>query len=190
MINVYLCTHIHSLNKGKDMKKSLLIVFAMAFSAISYAQKIEFQQAQTRVIEPIQDAYIRPMVADLKILKNERQKYAPRYYYQNIKLADLTEEHLKQAKILATYDCAIQEDADVIVGATYFITNHKDADGKISEYGVDIIVNGYPAKYVDWHKFGEKTTDKDWIPYLLDGTRARALGGSDKKDEAVSAGSK
>lgn len=166
------------------MKKSLLIVTALVFSAMGYAQKIEYQEAQTRVIEPIQDVYVRPMVADLEIIKEQRQTYGPTVYYANRKLIDLNDDLLKQAKILATYDAAKKENADVIVGATYYVTHHIE-NGKISEYGVDITVNGYPARYVNWHKMGEDAKDKEWVPYLIQGQTVRNKFNNEQKTEAV-----
>lgn len=172
------------------MKKTLLIGIAMAFSTMSFAQKIEYQEAQTRVIEPMQDVYVRPMVADLDIIKKTRQTYGPTLFMANYKLVDIlqSENALEQAKILATYEAAKQENADVIVGATYYVTHHVE-NGKVSEYGVEITVNGYPARYVNWHKMGEDANDKTWVPNLIEGQRARALVNSskaaDQKTEAV-----
>ena len=163
----------------------------MAFSMVSFAQKFEYQEAQTRVIEPMQDVYVRPMVADLDIIKKERQTYGPTLFMANNKLIDILNDKdaLEQAKILATYEAAKRENADVIVGATYYVTHHME-NGKVSEYGVEITVNGYPAKYINWHKMGDDPKDKDWVPNLIDGQRARALtkstnGVGDQKTEAV-----
>ena len=166
------------------MKRALLVFVATAMCAFSYAQKVEFRQAQTRVIEPMQDVYIRPLVADLEIIKNTRQKYMPSAQFINKKLTDITYPELEDAKILATYQAAVQEDAEVIVGATYEVRNHIDEKGKVSEFGVDIIVSGYPAKYTNWHKMGEQAEDIKWVPQLLEGQRARWMV-SDKKTEAV-----
>lgn len=166
------------------MKKTLLIGIALISCITSFAQKVEYQEAQTRVIEPIQDVYVRPMVADLEIIKKDRQTYGPTVYYANRKLIDLNDDLLKQAKILATYDAAKKENADVIVGATYYVTHHME-NGKLSEYGVDITVNGYPARYVNWHKMGEDISDRDWVPYLIQGQTVRNKLNDEQKTEAV-----
>lgn len=166
------------------MKRKLLVLIAATMCMAGYAQKVEFRQAQTRVIEPMQDVYIRPLVADLEIIKKDRQKYLPSAQFLNKKLVDITLAELEDAKILATYQAAVQEDADVIVGATYEVRNHIDEKGKVSEFGIDIIVSGYPAKYTNWHKMGESAEDVKWVPQLLEGQRARYLV-SDKKTEAV-----
>ena len=167
------------------MKKTLLIGIALAISATTYAQKVEYRQAQTRVIEPMQDVYIRPLVADLEIIKDKRQKYMPSSQFLSRKLTDLTMADIEDAKILATYQAAVQEDADIIVGATYEVRNHIDEKGKPSEYGIDIIVSGYPAKYTNWHKMGENPSDEKWVGHLIDGQNSRRLGDSDRKTEAI-----
>ena len=160
------------------MKKKLLLIFALACSTMGFAQKINYQEAQTRVIEPMQDVYVRPMAADLEIIKKERQTYGPATYLAGYRLAEIlaspsSREALEQAKILATYAAAQQEKADVIVGATYLVTHHVE-NGKISEYGVDIVVNGYPARYVNWHKLGDDPKDKEWFPNLISGQQVRS----------------
>lgn len=174
------------------MKKTLLLCFAMALSAASFAQRIEYQEAQTRVIEPMQDVYVRPLVADMKILKTERQTYGPEVYLAHLKFADIMtsgrmDDILYQAKVLATYAAAKKEGADLIVGATYFVEHNIDATGRVSEYGVRITVNGYPAKYDNWHMMGEKPEDEKWVTRLVDGQRARSLATdtNKQKTEAV-----
>jgi hypothetical protein len=163
----------------------------MALSTVSFAQKIQYQEAQTRVIEPMQDVFVRPMAADLEIIKKERQTYGPTTFLENVKLADIlssasAREALEQAKILATYAAAQKDNADVIVGATYLVTHHVE-NGKISEYGVDITVNGYPAKYVNWHKLGDDPKDKEWFTSLINGQQVRTR---TQKVEALEQGKK
>ena len=175
------------------MKKTLLVCFAMALSTVSFAQKIQYQEAQTRVIEPMQDVFVRPMAADLEIIKKERQTYGPTLFLDGYKLADIlssasAREALEQAKVLATYAAAHKENADVIVGATYLVTSHVE-NGKISEYGVDITVNGYPARYVNWHKLGDDPKDKEWFTSLINGQQVRA-NSKTQKTEALEQGKK
>lgn len=162
------------------MKKSLLVIVLTVMCAICNAQKVEFRSAQIRVQDPMLDVYVRPLVADLEIIKKDRQKYPPSAQFLDKKLTDLTVNDIEDAKVLATYQAAIQEDADVIVGATYEVRNHIDEKGKVSDYGLDVIVSGYPAKYTNWHKMGENAQDEKWIPHLIDGKRF-----IDRKTEAV-----
>jgi hypothetical protein len=175
------------------MKKKLLLIVALACSAAGFAQRISYQEAQTRVIEPMQDVFVRPMAADLEIIKKERQTYGPTLFLDGYKLADIlssasAREALEQAKVLATYAAAHKENADVIVGATYLVTSHVE-NGKISEYGVDITVNGYPARYVNWHKLGDDPKDKEWFTSLINGQQVRA-NSKTQKTEALEQGKK
>ncbi|MBP3766791.1 MAG: hypothetical protein J6I31_00730 [Prevotella sp.] len=165
------------------MKKLLLVCIAILAGSTCFGQKINFQQAQTRVIEPMQDVYVRPLVADLEILKGgQRQKYMRSPQFTEKKFSEITVADLEDAKILATYAAAVQDDADVIVGATYKVTNHIDEKGKPSEYGIDIVVSGYPARYTNWHKMGDDPKDEKWVPRLFDGQSSRRVGGVTKTD--------
>lgn len=152
------------------MKRTFLIAISVALCSVAFAQKIEYQEAATRNKEPLQDVYIRPMAAELKMLTTERKSYPVKQYHANYKLIDIIShpEMLESAKTLAIYDALMseKEKADVIIGATYLVTHHIE-NGKISEYGIDVVVHGYPAKYVNWHLMGEKPTDKEWVPYVI-----------------------
>ncbi|MBQ8457501.1 MAG: hypothetical protein IJ540_07860 [Prevotella sp.] len=160
------------------MKKYLISFFALATSLASFSQKtLEFHEAQTRVIEPMQDVLVRPLVADLEIIKQERQTYPKSWQFREKKLAEMTRADLTDAKALAAYYAAQSHDADVILGATFEIINHVETKGNkqiVSEYGVDVIVRGYPAKYTNWHKFGKDPDDLKWAPSLIDAQKARA----------------
>lgn len=151
------------------MKRTFLIAISVALCSVAFAQKIEYQAAQTRNKEPLSDVYVRPMAADLQMIKTTRQTYGPKLYHANWKLIDIASksELLESAKSLAAYEAAKSEGADVIIGAIYLVTHHVDKSGKPTEYGVDVTVTGYPAKYVNWHLMGEKATDKDWVPYVI-----------------------
>ena len=153
------------------MKKLLVLTLAVLACASMYAQKkIDFQQAQTRIIEPMQDVYVRPLAADLKIIKNERVKYPTKWLLQDKKMSDLTFDDLKEARMLAAYYATLGDDADVLVGATFEIRNHPD-----SEFGVDVTVRGYPAIYTNWHKMGDDVEDAKWFPQLIEGQRTRIV---------------
>ena len=151
------------------MKNIIFIMLALLASVSMHGQKkIDFQQAQTRIIEPMQDAYIRPLAADLNIIKSERVVYPTKWLFQEKKMSDLTYDDLREARMLATYYATLGDDADVLVGATFEIHNHPD-----SEYGIDVTVRGYPAKYTNWHKIGDDPEDSKWFPQLIQGQQAR-----------------
>jgi len=167
------------------MKKVILLVAAAFVYTGSFAQKVEYEEAQTRIIEPLQDVYVRPMVADIKMIKTERQEYKFQHAFLPYKkLADMTASDLENARALATYEAARKEGADVIIGATFYLKQHEE-NGKISEFGVDVTVNGYPAQYVNWHKVGDEPKDKEWVTNLINGQIARNRANSEQKSEAV-----
>lgn len=151
------------------MRFKLLLLLSVLTTVSLYAQKkIDFQQAQTRIIEPMQDVYIRPLAADLKIIKNERVVYPTKWLFQEKKMSDLTYDDLREARMLAAYYATLGDDADVLVGATFEMHNHPD-----SEYGIDVTVRGYPAMYTNWHKMGDDPEDSKWFPQLIQGQQAR-----------------
>jgi len=158
---------------------------------VCWSQKVEFYQAQTRIIEPLQDVLVRPLVADLQLMKQTLVEYEPSWQFKTVKLEELTVEDLADAKTNATFLAASKEGADVIVAATYEVRNHREIkNGKevVSEYGVDIIVRGFPAKYVNWHKMGEQADDIKWAPMLIDSQSVRGIQGhntSVTKTEAI-----
>ena len=168
------------------MKKTITICCALLLSTFSFAQKsvLTFQQAQTRVIEPLQDVFVRPLVADLEIIKPERQEYPVSWEFSHKKLTEMTVQELEDAKTLAAYKAAALSDADVIVGATFQVRNHTE-NGKPTEYGVDVIVRGYPAKYTNWHNMGSKPEDEKWVTHLLKAQEVYINRTDRKKSEAV-----
>lgn len=161
------------------MKRTFLILFATAMCALSYAQKGEYEEAQTHVIDPVMDAFIRPMAAELKMLSTELKVYPASWQIKDKKLGDMTVGDIEVAKANASFSAAISDGADVIIGATYYVRNHIEK-GKATDYGVDVIVRGYPAKYVNWHLLGDTNyKDESWIKNLIESQRARALKGDD-----------
>lgn len=166
----------------KIMKRLFLMAaFACGMSATALAQT-EFEHTQTRVQEGMHEFFIRPVVAELKMIKQERQEYGPFNIYPGLTINELATnpELLEQAKINATYKAAKIADADIILGATYYVTNNK------KNKGLDVIVNGYPAKYADFHSYGAKPSDKEWVDPLQNGARIRALT-KDDQSKAVQA---
>lgn len=161
------------------MKKTLLIGIAMAFSIMSHAQKVEYEQAQSRVLEPLQEVLVRPMAAEMKMLSTELKAYAPSWQFKEKKLNELTVYDLENAKANAVFHAAISDGADIILAATFYVRNHIDEKGKPSDYGVDVVVRGYPAKYVNWHQLGDPKygTDEKWVDNLVEAQRVRALKG-------------
>ncbi|MDE6355602.1 MAG: hypothetical protein K2L56_11205 [Prevotella sp.] len=159
------------------MKRLFLIAaLACGMSATALAQT-EFEHTQARIQEGMHEFFVRPMVADLQMIKEECQEYGPFNIFPGLSLNDLTEDQLERAKVNATYKAASIAGADLILGITYYVTNNKKAKG------LDIIVRGYPAKYVNFHSFGDPKRgqeDEKWIVPLEEGARIRAIAKDDK----------
>ena len=96
----------------------------------------------------------------------------------------ISEEMLANAKANATYKAAKEAGADIIFGATYYVTNDKKLKG------LNVVVRGYPAKYVKFHNFGDEPTDAKWIGPLQDGVRNRAVLVNQKASEALKTNNK
>lgn len=161
------------------MRKLIIAcLVACGFSLPSMAQT-EFEHAQTRVQEAMSEFFVRPMVAELQMIKNECQEYGPFTIYPGSSINDISMDMLSNAKANAAYKASRVADADIILGATFYVTN-----GKTKSKGLDVIVRGYPAKYVNFHNFGDAVKGKDdakWIDPLQDGARIRALVPADQR---------
>jgi len=161
------------------MKKLIIAcLFACGLTVPAMAQT-EFEHAQTRVQEAMSEFFVRPMVAELQMIKNVCQEYGPFTIYPGTSLGDISVDMLSNAKANAAYKASRVADADIILGATFYVTN-----GKTKNKGLDVIVRGYPAKYVNFHSFGDVVKGKDdskWIVPLQDGARIRGLLSTDQK---------
>lgn len=157
------------------MKRELMFIIALVASSVAFGQKsTEFHLEQSRTIEPIHQVLVRPLVADLKILKTEMVTYPVSWQLQTKKITDISEIDLDNAIKSALHKAALSDGADILVASTYEVRNHIEKDKKgnslMTEMGIDIIVSGYPAKYENWRKFNEKE-DLQWATVLIDAQR-------------------
>ena len=152
---------------------------ALAASVLAHAQKVEYEQAQSRILEPLQEVMVRPMAAELQMLSTELKVYPASWQFKEKRLTEMTVEDLQNAKANAVFHASVADGADIILAATYYVRNHIDEKGKPTDFGIDVIVRGYPAKYVNWHLLGDPkyTTDDKWVDYLINAQRVRALKG-------------
>lgn len=153
------------------MRHLLVAIIAFVVCAgHAYAQdKDYFRSSQARSLEPTQEVFIRPKVARLMMITDTtkyangtikvdtlRKKTEPFTFEQEqYDWRVLTFDVLQDLKATALYMATEKFDADVILGATFDVRNIKEKGKK----GVEIIVKGYPAKYVDW----EDASDKDYV---------------------------
>lgn len=165
------------------MKKiSFLLAFVAVLLGLSQnaaaQSKGEYRQSQSRMIEPQQQVFVRPLVVDLHVTTNERQKAV--WPFPEVDIYKMTVQDVENLKINALYLTAQKMDADVIVAPTFDIRTVKK--------GIEITVIGFPAKYENW-KVAEKEEDYKWIEAVY-GTRfkynivnpAQSLGGNQAKN--------
>ena len=88
----------------KIVKSALsFVVFALVFVGNAMGQQTQFDQAQARIIEPKQDVFIKPLVAEIEIMeKQQRQNYGP-YEYPIKSVETLTFDELENIKKLALH---------------------------------------------------------------------------------------
>ena len=138
------------------MKKTLfsLVVMTMliGWSQSVMAQKVEYRQSQSRMIEPQSQVFVRPLIVDLQVLTTERQ--VDEWEVPEIDITKATVGDSANEKIKALYKSARAHDADVIVAPTFDIRSAKK--------GVIITVIGFPAKYVNW-QVAKEEKDYKWI---------------------------
>lgn len=162
------------------------IYFLFAFVAVvlglpqyvAAQSKGEYRQSQSRMIEPQQQVFVRPLVVDLRVTTTERQKAV--WPFPDVDIFKMTVQDVENLKINALYLTSQKLDADVIVAPTFDIRTVKK--------GIEITVIGFPAKYENW-KVAETEADYKWIEQVY-GTRyrynvvnpAQSLGGNRAKN--------
>ena len=149
-------------------KKAFKYVAAVAILACAGVGQAwgqtQFEQSQSRVIEPKQDVYIKPLVAEIEILEGQvRQDYGP-YQYEIKSVETLTYDQLENFKARALYRAAREADADIIVAATF--NARSDEKGKY----IIVEVSGFPGKYVNFRTAKKEDGYYEWIttvyPYM------------------------
>ena len=142
-----------------------LLVLLMAMFGLSQTVKAqtkdEYRQSQSRMLEPQQQVFVRPLVVDLKVTTTERQKAV--WPFPDVDINKMTTQDVENLKINSLYLTAQKFDADVIVGATF--------DVRTVKKGLEITVIGFPAKYENW-KVATKEEDYKWIEDVY-GTKIR-----------------
>lgn len=159
-----------------SMKKKLVILTLLVFSGVSaFAQK--YEEKQGRVIEPFQTVFARPLVVDMvPVNPNDMsvQEYGP--YHFDVEVSKLTFLDLENLRAAAVYNASSEDNADMIVGATFRIQSPQKGGG------LDVWVKGYPVKYANWRLFGNNTTldgqkvddSYNWVGHLLEQYQVRS----------------
>ena len=161
------------------MRRKIFAIVAFLTLSLSAFAQVEYEHAQTRIQEGMSEFFVRPMVAELKMLKSECQEWPAFNVFPGLGLNEINAVMLENAKANAAYKAAMLEGADIILGATFYVTNNKKLKG------LDVVVRGYPAKYVKFHNYGEDANDSKWIEPLQEGARIRSISTDQKQNKAV-----
>ena len=83
--------------------KRFYFIALFAFIGImgAQAQKVEFRQSQSRMLEPVQEVFVRPLVVDLKVLTDTRQETT--WPFPDVKVTDMTVTDLEMFKGLKCF---------------------------------------------------------------------------------------
>ncbi len=141
----------------------LLVALLLGVSQNVMAQKVDYRQSQSRMLEPQQQVFVRPLVVDLVVTKPDRQ--TDNWPFLDVDITKMTTQDVDNLKINALYLSAQKHDADVIVAPTFDIRTVKK--------GIEITVIGFPAKYQNW-KVATKEEDYKWIEDVY-GTKIRFM---------------
>lgn len=161
------------------MKIKFCAIIAFLCMALTVSAQVEYEHAQTRIQEGMSEFFVRPMVAELEMIKSECQEWPPFNVFPGLSLSEINAVMLENAKANAAYKAAKLVGADIILGATFYVTNNKKLKG------LDIIVRGYPAKYINFHNYGDDSNDSKWIEPLQEGARIRSISIDQKQNKAV-----
>lgn len=137
--------------------KRYLVLFALSFLGVGavVAQKVEYRQSQSRIIEPKMNSYVKPLIVDLKVLEGQKRIEAGPFLFPDKDVTIMSHAELENTKTNALYMAAKQYNADIIVAATFDVRSMEK--GK----GLQIWVLGFPAVYDNWRTIKEE--DYQWV---------------------------
>lgn len=137
------------------MLAGLGLLAGIGSAAAQKKDNLWFNETTTRNLEPRQDVYATPMLADLKMMYKDRQVFDSIYVaYSEIG------EIIKRAMFDFSQRCVDKETgvhgADVIVGSLYQVNTFPDEKGntvvdkQTGYYMVRVKIVGYPAYYTNF----------------------------------------
>lgn len=138
----------------------MTILFGLSQTVVAQT-KDEYRQSQSRMLEPQQQVFVRPLIVDLNVTTTERQKAV--WPFPDVDINKMTTSDVENLKVNSLYLTAQKYDADVIVAPTF--------DVRTVKKGIEITVIGFPAKYVNW-QVAKKEEDYKWIEDVY-GTKIR-----------------
>ena len=138
---------------------ALLFVTTSVWGQSVKVQKVEsFEESEALIIDPKQDVYIVPLIAEIEIMDNQKRgEYGP-YYFDVLSNRSINDPYvLESYKSRALYLASKDANADLIVAAMLNVKNEV-VGGKEQ---IVVRVSGYPGKYVKFRS--AKSDDVEWI---------------------------
>ncbi len=133
--------------------KKLIVCMAVALMSLSVAaaDKILYQEAAGRNIEPTQNAVIVPLVAELELLSETKIEYVETFV---LPVTPQVVQSIDAYKRVALVNASKKYNADTMVAALISVLTRSDGNALI------ITVTGFPAKYKNWRCM---TKDDSWL---------------------------
>lgn len=132
----------------------------MMLLGVTAMGQVKFEQSQSRIIEPKQNVFIVPLVAEIEILENQKRQDYGSYEFAISSIETLTYQMLENFKANALYRAAREADADLIVAATFKVIS--DEKGK----KLFIDVSGFPGRYKNFRSADLEKEEYKWIPVI------------------------
>lgn len=95
---------------------------------LSMNAQAKFEHAQTRIQEGMSEFFVRPVVAELQMLEKECQEWTFNVL-PGVSLGEINMNMLENAKANAAFKAAKLAGADIILGATFYVTNNEKMKG-------------------------------------------------------------
>ncbi len=123
---------------------------------VSYSEDILYQESSGRNIEPMQNAVIVPLVANLELLSQTRIEHVE-VFEGNVtrSIINNIESYKRKALVSATK----KYNADTMVAALINVDTRADGNALL------VTVTGFPAKYVN---FRSMTKEDTWLLQVRD----------------------
>lgn len=139
------------------MNKRICTAVLMVMACMgAFAQKtiLNFENNQTRLVGTMANAYVNPLVVELKIINNQ-QRIEDEWEFSQLEIESLKGD-VNEIRSAAVYRSAAKYKADAIVAATFRIHNSPKNDGSFL-----VEVKGYAANFEKWRT--ATTADYEWI---------------------------
>jgi hypothetical protein len=147
------------------MKKSVLLIIALAMSSMGFAQKTtikseSFSDTQARMVEVTARSYVRPLIVDMVVAKGQQRKvYTKSYSRTEVEVA--MGGNLDNLRSRVIYDASTDWNCDAVVAATFKIELMPDGTG----YTVEM--KGFPGNFdpQSWHPMAQG--DFEWFDRIV-----------------------